>query len=218
FLLPIFLVFWAISFKRPAHVLWPLPGYLGLAVAMSGAAAEGAGAVARAYGRGRNLLVALCLLALVGAGFHLISFLPWLSPMQGPYGWKEVAERARVLKATLPESAFYLALGRKYTCTSEVAYHLKQPYDVHGENLIGYPALQYSFWSDPRSLQGREALVVIESRERAGLYEPVLRMFFDSVEPLGEVVVPVGRSTLRPTPPLTFHLFRARGYRPPATK
>lgn len=213
--LPIFLLFWAVSFSRPAHLLWPLPGYLGLIVAMAGIAAEGTGTVARLYQRARIGLVAFSVFALLVGGFHLAWFLPWVSPLQGPYGWREVAERASVVRTTLPPSAFYLALGRKYTCTSQLAYQLNLPLEVHGANLIEDRALQYAFWSDPAAFKGRDAVIVIESRTRATLLEPELRSYFDRVEPAGDVVVPVGRATIVPAPPLTFHLYRGFGYRLP---
>ena len=69
---------------------------------------------------------------LVGGGLHLAFFLPFFSPLQGPYGWKDVAEAARAVHAGLPGSAFYLGIGRKYTCTSQLAYQLRLPFKVHG--------------------------------------------------------------------------------------
>jgi len=199
-------------------VLWPLPGYLGLLIVMAGAAAEGAGTIERIYGRCRTALVALSIVGLLGAGIHLAYFLPWISPMQGPYGWKEVAEQARQVRATMPESTFYMGLGRKYTCTSQLAYQLNLPYDVHGDNLVGAKALQYVYWADPPALKGRDAVIVIESRSRAMQYEPIVRKYFDSLEPAGEVSVPIGRSPVYPAEPLVFLLYRARGYRPAGTK
>lgn len=215
FVLPIFGVFWIISFIRPAHVLWPLPGYLSLLVAMSGEAAEASNAISRVYGRGRGVLVALSLVALIGGGIHLRWFLPYISPLQGPYGWKEVAARASEVRSSLPDSAFYLALGRKYTCTSQLAYQLNLPDDVHGANLIGAPALQYGYWCDPRLLAGRDAVVVIEGDDArsAGLLSNV-KQVFDSVEVTPPVIVPVGRSVLYPEPPLAFQIIRAHGFRP----
>jgi hypothetical protein len=212
--LPIVVVFGLVSFFRPAHLLWPLPGYLGMVVVMSAVASEGTGLVARLYGRGRVALVAVSITGFLIAGVHLGWFLPWVAPLQGPYGWEEAAARAREVRATIPEPAFYLALGRKYTCTSQLAYRLNLPHDVFGADLIGDNALQYEYWSDPAALKGRSAVIVLENQTRGDRLER-LRQLFETVEPAGEVVVPVGRSPLTPAPPVSFSLFRARGYRPP---
>ena len=160
-------------------------------------------------------MIAVSGAVLIAAGVHLAVFLPWVSPMQGLYGWKEVAERAKALRAELPPSAFYLGLGRKYTCTSQLAYQLNLPGEVYGANLIGEPALQYSFWCNPKDMTGLDAVIVIEGDLRAKETLDELQRGFDSYRHRGEVVVPVGRSTLKETPPLKFQLYVGRGYRPP---
>src|SRR5205823_7171516 len=124
-------------------------------------------------------------------------FLPYISPLQGPYGWKEVAARAREVGAELPGTAFYLALGRKYTCASQLAYQLNLPDEVHGAHLIGLPALQYGYWCDPRRLEGREAVIVVEGDdEKMTNIVSLMKARFDSVTSAGKVVVPVGRSPI----------------------
>jgi dolichol-phosphate mannosyltransferase len=215
-LLPPLLAFWAVSFFRPAHVLWPFPAYLGLIVVMAAVAAEASGRVGRFYARFRTAFVALCGAGVLTFGAHLVWFLPGFSPFQGPYGWEEVAARGREVRAGLPESAFYLAIGRKYTVASQLAYRLRRPGDVHSVNLLGEPALQYGYWCRPGELAGRDAVIVLEDPElRREAAMRRLRLCFDAVEPAGTVTVPVGRSTLRREPPLVFMLFRGRGYRPP---
>lgn len=213
--LAMFLLFAAVSCLRPPHVLWPLASFMGLIVVMAGIAAESSGRIGRFYQRARVGLVAVFGVVLLAGGLHLALFLPWISPIQGPYGWKEVAERAKTVRSELPASAFYLGLGRKYTCTSQLAYQLNLPGQVYGAHLIGEPALQYSFWSNPKDLSGRDAVIVIEGDLRAQETLDELQRGFESVQHRGEVVVPVGRSTIRPTPPLKFQLYVGRGYRPP---
>lgn len=213
--LPTFLLFAGISCLRPPHILWPMASYLSLLVATAGTVSQGSGAVASFYARTRGWLVGVSAVLLIGGGLHLAFFLPVLSPLKGLYGWKEVAEAARNLRTGLPESAFYLGIGRKYTCTSQLAYQLNLPQDVHGANLIGEPALQYSYWCDPRQLEGRDAVIVVEGDDRLKDALEELKRGFATLEPRGEVVVRVGRATLRPSPPLTFRLYLGRGYQPP---
>lgn len=212
--LPTFGLFAAVSCLRPPHVLWPLAGYLTVFAAMAGLAAEGTGRIAEVYRRTRPWLVGVSAVILIGAGVHLAWFLPLISPIQGPYGWKEVAAAAREVRKGLPDTAFYLGLGRKYTCTSQLAYQLNLPREVHGANLIGLRALQYEYWSDPEQLRGRDAVIVVEGDARSKDRQDELQRAFASLESRGRILVPVGRSTLRPSPPLVFQLYVGRGYRP----
>jgi hypothetical protein len=211
---PIVLVFGAISFFRPAHVLWPLPGFLGLFVLMAGHAAQGTDAIARFYARFRPFFMGLCVVGLVVAGIHLKYFLPFVAPMQGLYGWQELAERVRALRPELPPSAPIMAFGRKYTVPSQLAYRLQLPYEVHGSHLIDDPALQYAYWCDPQTLRGSDALVVVEGGARAADTLTAVKRHFQSLEGAGDVVVPVGRHYREA--PVLFHLFKGRGYLPPA--
>ncbi len=211
---PILFAFAAVSLFRPAHVLWAIPGFLGLFVAMAGHVAEGSDRIARFYARFRPHLLAFCVLGLVVAGIHLKYFLPFVAPMQGLYGWEELAERVRSLQPELPPSAPIMAFGRKYTVPSQLAFRLKLPYDVHGSHLIDDPALQYAYWCDPQTLRGRDALVVVEGGARAADTLTSLKRHFRSLEAAGDVVVPIGRHYREA--PVTFHLFKGRGYLPPA--
>jgi hypothetical protein len=213
--LPIFLVFGAVSVFRPVHILWPMPGYLGLLVVMAGVAAEGTGKIASFYAWRRSALVLCSGAALVAVGLHLEFFLPGITPFQGLYGWAEVAARAREVRATLPESAFYLAYGRKYTCASQLAWQLSLPHEVHGAHLIGNDALQYEYWCEPKSMTGRDAVVVVEDVRRLAWAEPLLNLHFGSVERAGDVIIPVGRAPIRPERPIVFRLYIGRDYRPP---
>ena len=216
-LLPIVLVFGAISFFRPAHVLWALPGFMGVFVAMAGHVAEGSDRVAQFYARSRTLMLGVCLAGLIGGGIHLKVFLPFVTPMQGVYGWEELAERVRSLRSQLPPSAPIMAFGRKYTVPSQLAYRLDLPYEVHGSHLIDDPALQYGYWCDPQTLRGKDALVVVEGGARAADTLVAVKRHFSALEPAGDVVVPVGRRPVFPEPPVTFLLFTGRGYIPPAS-
>jgi hypothetical protein len=214
---PIVLVFGLISFFRPAHVLWAVPGFLGLFVVMAGHIAEGTDGIARFYARSRTLLLGVCFVGLIAGGIHLKYFLPFITPMQGLYGWEEVAQKVRALRAEEP-AAVLMAFGRKYTVTSQLAFRLNLPYDVQGSHLIDDPALQYEYWCDPQTLRGRDALIVVEGGARATDTLQAVRKHFIALEAAGDVVVPVGRHLVFSEPPVTFLLFKGRGYIPPASK
>jgi 4-amino-4-deoxy-L-arabinose transferase-like glycosyltransferase len=210
---PLLVFFFALSFKRNIHLLWPLPAFVGLTILMARALAVDEGPVPAFFRRHRRALVALSAAGLLGAGLHAAVFLPGVSPFPGLYGWDAVAVRARELKASMPYGTFHLGLGRRYTCASELAFHLRAPFDVHGGNVLGLDGLQYGFWTDPAALRGRDAVVVVQAGDRTDKILKLLRERFGNVEEAGQLDVPVGRMPFFETPPLVFLLFRARCYR-----
>jgi 1-pyrroline-5-carboxylate dehydrogenase len=61
---------------------------------------------------------------------------------------------------TLPPGSFYLGLGKRYLCPSQLSYHLNAPSEVHGKNLLGDDCLAFNYCSDPPSMKGKDAIVV----------------------------------------------------------
>ncbi len=210
---PMSVFFFALSWTRTVHLMWPMPAYVGLTVAMALHIARGEGSIVRFYESKARWLVGLAAVGLIGAAAHAAFFLPLVFPMRGLYGYAEAAAKAKEIRATLPANAFYLGIGRKYTCTSQLAFHLRAPTDVHGRNLVGRKGLQYDFWADPVALQGRDAVIVVEDSERMSVMEDALRNSFDSVERAGEISVAIGRHSYFPVKPVQFTFLIARGYR-----
>jgi 4-amino-4-deoxy-L-arabinose transferase-like glycosyltransferase len=209
---PLLAFFFLVSWKRPVHLMWPMPAYVGLTILMARSLAEGEGAVASFYRRRRAWLIGFSVAALLGAGLHAAFFLPGLSPFPGLYGWEAAAGRARELKTSMPENSFMVGLGRKYTCASQLAFHLQAPFDVHGKNVVGLEGLQYDLWSDLSSLEGKDAVVVLEDGDRSSSTLALLRRHFREVEEAGRIDLSLGRATLLRARPLSFLFFRARGY------
>jgi 4-amino-4-deoxy-L-arabinose transferase-like glycosyltransferase len=197
------------------HLLWSLPAYVTLTVAMAGAVASLPDLVPSFY-RSRALrLVVTHACVMFALMVHAVCVLPKLPPLGETYGWDEVAVRSRSVRATLPDDSFYLAVGRRtYPAASQLAFHLQAPFQVHGPNLIGREALQYRFWAAPEQLAGKDAVVVVENGDAYGVVRAELQRYFQSVEPAGDLTVPVGQFTFAPRRSLCFTLYRARGYRP----
>jgi dolichol-phosphate mannosyltransferase len=197
------------------HVLWPLPAYLGLTVAMAGVMAAGVGPVARFYGAHRAWLIGLGTSATALALLHAVWVLPGVPPLREIYGWDEVADRSSAVKATLPAGSFYLVTGgRPYPPASQLAFHLRAPSQVYGQSLIDLEALQYRYWADPEQLAGKDAVVVIDGGDASGDVREWLGRFFRVVEPAGDLSVPIGRGAWRSRNSLRFTLYRAYGYHP----
>jgi dolichol-phosphate mannosyltransferase len=210
---PMAVFFTLLGWTPSFHLLWPLPGYLGLTVAMAGTAAQLPGRVARFYRPRWPWLVGLGVLGATALSVHGALILPRVPPLREIYGWDEVAAQARIVHAQMPQDSFYLAVGgRPYPPPSQLAYHLDAPYQVYGGNMIGRNALQYRFWTDLDRLGGKDAVVVIEGGDPNGWQRDTLLKFFRTVDLDHDMAVPMRRHGLWPTPTVRFTLYRARGY------
>jgi dolichol-phosphate mannosyltransferase len=209
---PMFAFFFALSWTRSIHLLWPLPAYMGLTVLMSGTVVQSEDRLPSFYSRHARAFAGTATVALVLAIVHLWIGFPGIPTSRDIQGWDQVARRARELRATLPPGSFYLGLGKRYLCPSQLSYHLNAPSEVHGKNLLGEDCLAFNYWSDPPSLKGKDAIVVVPDPDKDPSMGK-LRERFESVTPLEEIVVDEGRS--RRGNPIRFGLFSARGYIPP---
>jgi hypothetical protein len=165
--------------------------------------------VSRIYARCGSWIAGASLVLLFFASLHMAVFFPKI-PMPSPiHGWPTVATRVKELRAELPEGNFAVGLGRKYTVTALLAWHLRAPHDVYGETILGESSNQFDFWTDVNKLAGRDAVILLESWRGEKRSRELLTKAFRSVEPAGELVVPLPGGA-----PLKFALFRARGYIP----
>lgn len=201
--------FMALSWTMPIHVLWPLPSWLGLTVVMAGMMAEGKDSITGVYRRAAPWIVGFTAIVFLLASAHAAFQLPRIPQFSPMHGWEVVARRARELRATLPPGSFYVGLGKKYFVASQLAYHIPAPMDVYGRSPLGERELQFDYWTDVRRLSGHDAAVILERDGHEQEVEAQIRHAFTSVEPAGELLVP-----LRSGKPMKFLLFRAFGYIP----
>jgi len=206
---PMMAFFAALSWRMPTHTLWPLPAWLGITVAMAGMIPEAADRVSKVYARVGPWIAGTTLVLLFLVDLHMAVFFPKI-PMPSPiHGWPVVAARVKDLRAELPPGSFVLGVGRKYTVPALLAWHLRAPFDVYGETVLGESSNQYDLWTDIRKLEGRDAVVLVELWKGEKKSQDRLAKSFRSVESAGDLVVP-----LRGGSPLKFALYRARGYIP----
>ncbi|HEV3116328.1 MAG TPA: glycosyltransferase family 39 protein [Gemmataceae bacterium] len=211
---PMALFFFLLGWTPSWHLLWSLPAYLGLTVAMAGAVAlpERVACWYRLHWA-RLVVTEACVVVVVVV--HAVCVFPGVPPLRETYGWDEVTDLAKLLHSTLPPGSFYLTShGRPYPCTSQLAFHLRKPYEVFGQNLLGGEALQYRFWSEPWQLAGKDAVVVVAGGDRSGLTRAEIRQFFQTVEPAINLIVPHNKLGLWPGARSRFALYLAHGYRP----
>jgi 4-amino-4-deoxy-L-arabinose transferase-like glycosyltransferase len=214
---PMATFFFVIGWTPSWHLLWSLPAYLALTLAMAGALVQVADAVARFYRAHWRWLVGLEIAGIVLIVLHGAFVLPGIPPLRETYGWDQAAALSRSLHATLPPGSFYVtAYHRPYTATSQLAFHLRSPQEVVGQNVLGLDALQYHFWTDPTTLAGKDAVVVIEGDIPERNLRLWLTPFFQSIELTDRLALPVGEMGCWSSARAHFSLFVARGYRPPA--
>ncbi len=212
---PMATFFFLLGWTPSWHVLWSLPAYLALTVAMAGALAEQPDAVSRFYRAHWAWPVGLGTLGVVVLVLHGVFVLPGVPPLRETYGWDRAAELSRSLRTTLPEGSFYVtACGRPYTSTSELAFHLGTPFQVFGQNLIGEEALQYRFWADPQKLAGKDAVIVIEGPLSENDARAALLPHFQTIEPAAWLTVPLGKLEFWSNRRVQFSLYVAHGYQP----
>jgi len=206
--------FFVLGWTPSWHLLWSLPAYLGLTVAMAGALAKPRDRLSRFYGNRLGWLVGLEACGVVAIALHGVVVLPGVPPMREIYGWDQVAQLSQALQATLPEGSFYMtAGGRAYPSTSQLAFHLQAPSRVIGQHLFGLEALEYRFWANPEQLEGKDAVVVIPGEVPANFHQEFLLPFFQAVEPAGKLSPPVGTMACWSNATSPFTLFVAHGYR-----
>lgn len=206
---PIVTFFAAVSWTMPTHVLWPLPCWLGITILMAGTASEGAGKIAAFYRRNGRWLAGLTgVLFLVGL-VHLAFLIPGIPQPSPMHGWPAVARRTAELRSELPRDSFVMALGPKYFVPSQLAFHLRAPLDVYGRSPLGRNDLQFNVWTDAASLQGRDAVILVQKGYESEAANDLPRAFLH-LERAGDLVVP-----LRGGKPMEFQFYRGRGYRPP---
>jgi dolichol-phosphate mannosyltransferase len=211
---PMAAFFFVLGWTPSWHLLWSLPAYLALTVAMAGGLAKPRDRLSLFYGRRLGWLVGLEACGVVAIALHGAVVLPGVPPLRETYGWDQVAQLSQALHATLPECSFYMtAGGRAYPSTSQLAFHLQESSQVFGQHLLGVEALQYRFWANPEQLEGKDAVVVFPGEVPANFRQDVLLPFFQAVEPARALSLPVGTlaSWSKATSPFT--VFVAHGYR-----
>lgn len=204
---PMFVFFFAVSWMEPTHILWPLPSWLGVTVLTAGLLSKAAPTKARRYG---GFLAVFSALVLGLASIHAAFQIPKIPPLSPMHGWKLVAEKVRQLQRNEKPDTFILGLGPKYYVASQLAYHLQAPFNVLGRSPLGEEDQQFDFWCDPKALEGRDAIIVLEEFRGDDELEAKVRKVFRRVEPEGHLTV-----VLRGGKPMRFALYRGRGYVPP---
>jgi 4-amino-4-deoxy-L-arabinose transferase-like glycosyltransferase len=115
--------------------------------------------------RWRGLLVATVSLAAFSTLYltlmPIVPALPFPARDDTTAGWRELAARVEAERAgsDLP------VVGCFYRTASTLAFNLPGRPETFSSNAFGEPGLAYDFWADPRTLAGREVLLVLDDRD-----------------------------------------------------
>jgi hypothetical protein len=115
--------------------------------------------------RWRRLVVATVSLAAFSTLYltlmPVVPALPFPARDDTTAGWRELAARVEAERAgtDLP------VVGCFYRTASTLAFNLPGRPETFSSNAFGEPGLAYDFWADPRTLAGREILLVLDDRD-----------------------------------------------------
>lgn len=201
-----------LSLRQRVNANWPAPFYLAGLVLLSAWAAERVSG-----GLPADRLRPLFPPALALGGFLAVSTyaLPWFLPFIGMdggrfditarlRGWKELGRHVGVVLQASPQPERTFLLATKRQVVSELAFYVPgQPNVFRWSGKTREVRSQYEIWPGPRDRIGWDALVVQEAGRK--LPEDLVSTF-QSLEPFGEVVIPLGAQGER-----RFELFRGFG-------
>ncbi|MBV8879781.1 MAG: glycosyltransferase family 39 protein [Planctomycetaceae bacterium] len=213
FSLPLLLFFLGVGVFRSTHAFWPLPAWIALTILSADFLSREDGRIARFYRTSWREMTAIFIVA-AGLGLaHSVRPLPGLTSIRSLNGWARISERAASLRSGLGADSFYLGVGKRYLCPSQLAFHLHAPRDVHSKNLLGAEGLQFTYWADVRALAGRDAVIVGEAEWSTGL-DSLLRRHFRSVEEIGAPLVVGGSSLYKGLREERYRFYVGHEYRP----
>jgi hypothetical protein len=176
-----------------------------LAAAYPSALAAASALYVARTGRARGVARAgVGLAALVAAYVHLVPLVPWLpfpARDETSAGWHELAARAEKDLAALPAGAF--VAGCNYKVSAELAYYLPGRPETRSVELMGDNGLQFGVDVRPGAWVGREALLVLDEREKNTCVRCAEACA--PLEPLEPLTVKRGKSVVT-----TFRFWRCR--------
>jgi 4-amino-4-deoxy-L-arabinose transferase-like glycosyltransferase len=142
---------------------WPAPAWPGAMVAAAAfflEAPERFRALARwALGTAAVLTAYVHLAAAVPA-------LPYPARDDTTRGWRALAARVQVERERIGPDAF--VVGCYYKPAALLAYYLPDRPRTHSSEALGGNGLQFRVWQEPGALEGREGVVVVDSRDGDG--------------------------------------------------
>jgi 4-amino-4-deoxy-L-arabinose transferase-like glycosyltransferase len=102
-------------------------------------------------------------------------------------GWSELGAKVSEIRKEMPSP--YFITGAEYKIPSELAFYLPDHPETVGPQAIGKDGLQYSFWCNPDTLMGRNAIVIFYRNKNGTAYEDYLKSYFADISPAEKVEI-----------------------------
>jgi len=144
----------------------------------------------------------------------VITLVFWPVPITGDdtwYGWHTLGQRVGALSERYPEAFIFSA--DSYKLTSEIMFYAK--IKVYARNVLGLRGFHFDFVDDPRTLAGRDALLIRsepklhDSLRTAQVLERAHAFFPGGIEEMKPIVLEHQGKPVR-----MFRVFFCHGYRP----
>jgi hypothetical protein len=109
-------------------------------------------------------------------------------------GWHEVGLQAGAFldKIPQPNKTFVLAIGYRYDA-AQLAFNMPQHPRVYRWEPSGQIMSQYEVWPGPEERLGDDALIFVPGKETPRVLPNIIAKHFESVDTLGQVIVPLGK-------------------------
>ncbi len=159
FTLPVLVFFTLISLLYWVKMNWLAPAYITGAVAFVRLIVQ--------REKGVKLLKwAAGIAALETVLLYLIILIPSI-PLTGEAayfaGWRELAERIQIEREDMRTDPFVAGWG--YKVSSELRFYLPDKPETFSSEILGFPGLNYEWWTDTDGLIGKDCIFVADSRE-----------------------------------------------------
>ena len=180
FSVPLVLFLLPVSARSWVKMNWTAPAFIGWFIAATAYYRDFANDKRWVRILGKTSVIFLFIVIVIG---HLVFGIANVVFGSGDYfsGWKELASKVSEIRKQMPEP--YFITGTEYKIPSELAFYLPDHPETIGPHAIGKEGLEYSYWCDPDTLIGRNAIVVFYGNKNETGYEEYLKSYFAEVTP-----------------------------------
>ncbi len=159
FSLPMLLFFTFVGLFYWVKVNWLAPAYLTGIILFLGMESKSK----------RFFKVAMWIVGILGGILYLqLSFspIPASGEMMTVAGWEMLRDEVLETMEKMPEPKTTFVFGWEYKVPSVLSFYLPGQPETFGNDVLGQPLLQYQYWFEEEALLGRDAVFVVDKRQK----------------------------------------------------